>query len=293
MALNKYQLIIDLSKSYFIDSENSGVPVQAGKELRVADQVAGDTFEVQILCYDDYDANIKHDFGASAVAKLYIKLRNSEHDPVTIDAAGTVTQSAAAEYDTVTFQVDKNSTNSTIGDCIMYGEVTTGTEKRTLVQYINIFSVDGTAVVTTDSEDTQNSVYQVVKKASAPDANDDNTAGYSVGDVIEYSGTLYEASDVSTAAAVWGIVTDLAAFIGTSFWLCDTTAGNIAVSLAAGGENGEIKYIKNDTGSNEVTISGTIENTTTILLEAGDMCQLIYDNNKASWINLNYTTVIF
>ena len=295
MAKNNYQIVCDLSRSFFIDSASSRVPVIAGKETIIRDQVAGDSFALSLHVYDDYDADVKHDFGASATAKLYIKERDSESDPYTIDAAGTVTQSAAAEYDTVDFDVDAGAVPASLGnkDCVIYAEITASTEQVTLVQYISIFGLSGAATLTPSSEDVAGSIYQVVAKTTAPGTSDDSAAGYAVGDYIWHStgSQLYKATSVAAGAAVWATASAIDSHAGTAYYLCDTTAADVTVALPSG-QAGEIAHVKNDSGSNSVTISGTIKNTTTITLDAADDAILIRSNAAATWLNLNFDTII-
>jgi len=295
MAKNNYQLVCDLSRSFFMDSASSRVPVIAGKETIVPDQVAGDSFAISLLVYDDYDADVKHDFGASATAKLYIKERDSESDPYTIDAAGTVAQSEAAEYDTVNFSVDSGAVPDGLGnkDCILYAVISGTNEQRTLVQYVSIFGTFGAATSTPSSADVAGSIYQVVAKTTAPGVSDDSSAGYAVGDYIWHStgSQLYKATSVVAGAATWATASAIDSHAGTAHYLCDTTAADVTVALPTG-QAGEIAHIKNDSGANSVTISGTIKNTTTITLDAADDAMIIRSNAAATWINLNFDTII-
>jgi len=295
MAKNNYQLVCDLSRSFFMDSASSRVPVIAGKETIIPDQVAGDSFAISLLVYDDYDADVKHDFGASATAKLYIKERDSESDPYTIDESGTVTQSAAAEYDTANFSVDAGAVPDDLGnkDCILYAIISGTNEQRTLVQYVSIFGTFGTATSTPSSADVAGTIYQVVAKTTAPGVSDDSAAGYAIGDYIWHStgSQLYKATSVTAGAATWATASAIDSHAGTAYYLCNTTAADVTVALPTG-QAGEIAHVKNDSGSNSVTVSGTIKNTTTITLDAAEDAMIIRSSAAVTWLNLNFDTII-
>lgn len=295
MAKNTYELVANLATSEFLDTSSNGVPIIAGKESKIPDQVVGDSFELSILVYDDYDASAAHDFGASASAALYIKTRNSSEDPITLDAAGTVTQSAASEYDQVDFAVNAGLISSLLDnkECVIYAEITDTNEQVTLLQYLKVFSPSGTGAATPESKDLTVSVAQIVAATSAPGVGDDSDDGYAIGDYIwDNTGTqLYKATAVTVGAAAWSTVSALDSHAGTIYYLCDTTAADITVALPTG-QAGEIKHIKNDSGANEVTVTGTIKNVTSITLEAADDAQLIRSNAAVTWVNLNFDTFV-
>lgn len=297
MAKNNYQLVANLAVSSYLNRDANGVPAISGKEDKIPDQVVGDSFALSILVYDDYDAGVKHDYGASASAILYLKTKNSNEDPIELDAAGTVTQSAATEYDTVDFAVARDVITSVFDnkDCTIYAEIisSSGTEQRTLLQHLKIFSPSGTGVASPETADIAISTAQIVAKASAPAVTDDDAAGYAVGDYIYDSGgaQLYKATSVATGAATWSAVSALDSHVGIIIYLINATASALSIALPTG-VAGEAKLFKHEQGAYQATITGTILNVSSILLDAGNDAALVRGLSASSWVNLNFDTYI-
>jgi len=295
MAKNTYQIIANLAASDFLSRADNGVPIVSGKEGKIPDQIVGDSFNLSIHVYDDYDADVKHDYGSSAVAKLYLKAKNSSEDPISLDAAGTVTQSAATEYDTVDFVVPADTITAVFDnkDCTIYAEITDTDEQSTLIQYLKIFSPSGTGAESPTTADIATSTAQIVAATAAPGVGDDSDDGYAVGDYVYDSvGTqLYKATDVTVGAAVWATASALDSHVGMIFYLIDATASALSIALPAG-VAGEIKHFAHKTGANQATITGTIQDAVSLVLDAADDAMLIRASSAATWVNLNFNTYV-
>jgi hypothetical protein len=252
-----FKIIADFAKGNFIDRGSTGVNPPTGYVGTIPDLWVGNEYELVIYCYEYYATSgaVLSEFGTLATAKLYIKRLNSNEDPVTLDAAGTVTQSiVSGRYDVLTFKVAADVIPATLADqdCLLYAEVTATGKKRTVAQRLRVNSNDGNQAANLYTKDVDVST-------------------------LEYDDT----DSPVTLTAQPGLVAVL----------LDTSAGDITLNLpAAAAESQQELLLVQTSNTGTVTIVGTVNGNASPVLTNRVSAHLVSDGT--SWHNLNYTVVL-
>jgi len=298
----------DVSRSN-IDTPLDTTDTENNRVESMPDLAAGDSFDLVIYCFQNYqDSKAKHDFGAAATATLQIKRANSAEEGASLDLAGTVTQvGGTGEYYKVTFSVPADAIGTYYANqsCLLYAIVTNGTEKRTLLIPTSVLSLDGDSTASLQSSDLPVSTHRYVCQPTAPDANTDNTQGFSVGDYIYHwvpatHALLYRCDNNSTAAAVWTGMQNADVTLhnrpddksGIVCYNVDLSAGDGAIFLPNAQSDGSIIILNIVEATNALAVSGQVWGAGNITLDTLTTAWLHYYAADNIWLNMNFSVVV-
>lgn len=299
-AKNNYHIQADLSRSAYIDEDNSKIKTADGYEPRVPNLTVGQSFRLVLECFDDHDdsteAARRSNFDG-ATASLKIKRRNSTEPGTVLDSAVAVaTDGTNSEYNTFTFDVVKDLITDYYDgkECTLEVTITEGSDhKTTLLQNLEVISADGTGDNDIDGGDIEASSYQVVAVTAAPDANLDTADGYRVGDYVWHTtgSQLYRCDGADAGAAIWTAVSAVDAWPGQIQYLVNTTAGDLTLALPSLAVYAyQHLTVSKTTASNTATISGTVNGTSNPALYGTQAIDLF--SHAATWYQPHYDKFI-
>ena len=304
MADTQYHVAANFAQSPYAMLTKSGVdtPLEIGSGTqRIEDipaLVRGDSFDLHIYCYADYNRTTKQywDAGISpSTCKLYIQRLNSNETALEIEASGTTDQSGQTEYWKLSFTVDADAITSYYDnqDVLIYAVVANGTEKRRILMETKVLALSGDASQTVETSDLIVTTRRVVGFAAAPAVTDDSASNYAVGDYIWDNGgsQLYRCDDASVGAAVWTSVSALDDETGMTFYHVDATTTAVTCTLPNATIDGSTAIITVINATNATTVTGTIWGDP-LTLDSLATAWLHWRDNDSQWYNLNLSVVV-
>jgi len=288
--------IVDFAQSHFIDGHNHAAPtgyVKALPPLWIENE-----YEIILYCYEYYDATAelqtKSEFGAAATAKLYIKRRDSDELPVTLDASVTVGQvGATGRYYVLTAGVAASAISALFAnqECLLYWEVLDTGAKRTIAQFVRVQSADGTGADNLVSRLVPCSQFWVHSAAAAPGVGDDSSDGFERYDLwYDTAGAkLYRCDAATVGAATWTEITELDSYPGPVTYEIDGAA-TLPLPTVAEQTQQDITF--------SLTAAATVSITGTVNADAGGIsmtrqytaARVIADGS--AYYNLNHTVIV-
>lgn len=139
-------ILIDLDVDLALGSDiEDTAPVHGATVLRKfpAVYMEGDSFRLRCQVWVNRVAGTKANFGDAATCRLYIK-RYGVSDIPTLLSTGSIAESATGFYDTLDVTVAEGATDGYGGQsCLLYLLVTAAGEQRTIIQQLDVTSLDG------------------------------------------------------------------------------------------------------------------------------------------------------